>query len=62
MDEVKDGPIVITQNGEPKAVIQDLKSYEEQKNTLLLLKIIALGEKEILLSDTLENSKVFKSI
>ena len=37
-------PLVITQNGEAKAVIQDVASYEE---TLVLLKILALGNQEI---------------
>ncbi|SCY31621.1 type II toxin-antitoxin system Phd/YefM family antitoxin [Nitrosospira sp. Nsp13] len=37
-------PLVITQNGEAKAVIQDVASYEE---TLALLKILALGNQEI---------------
>ena len=40
-------PIVITQNGEAKAVVQDIESYEERLETLALLKILALGEKQI---------------
>ena len=40
-------PIVITQNGEAKAVIQDVASYEETQETLALLKILALGNAEI---------------
>jgi prevent-host-death family protein len=36
-------PLVITQNGEAKAVIQDVASYEETQETLALLKILALG-------------------
>jgi prevent-host-death family protein len=40
-------PIVITQNGEAKAVIQDIASYEETQETLALLKILALGNREI---------------
>jgi prevent-host-death family protein len=40
-------PIVITQNGEAKAVIQDVVSYEETQDTLLLLKILAIGNHEI---------------
>ena len=37
------GPLVITQNGEAKAVIQGVVSYEETQETLALLKILALG-------------------
>ena len=40
-------PIVITQNGEAKAVIQDIVSYEETQDTLALLKILAIGNQEI---------------
>lgn len=40
-------PLVITQNGEAKAVIQDVASYEEAQETLALLKILALGNAEI---------------
>jgi prevent-host-death family protein len=40
-------PLVITQNGEAKAVIQDVASYEETQETLALLKILALGSREV---------------
>lgn len=40
-------PIVITQNGEAKAVIQDVASFEETQETLALLKILALGNQDI---------------
>jgi prevent-host-death family protein len=40
-------PLVITQNGEAKAVLQDVASYEESLETMALLKILALGNQEI---------------
>jgi prevent-host-death family protein len=40
-------PMVITQNGEAKLVIQDVASYDEAQETLALLKILALGQREI---------------
>ena len=40
-------PMVITQNGEAKAVIQDVASYEQTQETLALLKVLALGSQEI---------------
>ena len=40
-------PLVITQNGEAKAVLQDVASYEETQEVLALLKILALGNREI---------------
>jgi prevent-host-death family protein len=40
-------PLVITQNGEAKAVLMDVASYEEVQSTLALLKILALGNREL---------------
>ena len=40
-------PLVITQNGRARAVIQDVESYEETQQTLALLKLLALGNREI---------------
>ena len=42
-------PLVITQNGEAKAVLQDVASFEETQETLALLKILALGNQEVAL-------------
>jgi len=40
-------PLVITQNGEAKVVIQDIESYEQTQETMALLKILALGTRQI---------------
>jgi prevent-host-death family protein len=40
-------PLVITQNGEAKVVMQDIESYEQTQETLALLKILALGNRQI---------------
>jgi prevent-host-death family protein len=40
-------PIIITQNGEAKAVLQDIASYEEIQESLALLKILALSRKDV---------------
>ena len=40
-------PLVITQNGEAKVVIQDIESYEQTQETMALLKILALGMRQI---------------
>ena len=37
-------PVLITQNGEARAVLQDVASYEEMQETLALLKLLALGQ------------------
>lgn len=40
-------PLIITQNGEAKAVLLDIESYEQTQQTLALLKILALGNRQI---------------
>ena len=42
-------PMIITQNGEAKAVLQDVASFEETQETLALLKILALGNQDVCL-------------
>ena len=40
-------PLIITQNGEAKAVLQDIREYEKNQETRALLKILAMGKKHI---------------
>jgi prevent-host-death family protein len=40
-------PMVITQNGEAKAVLQDVATFENTQETLALLKILALGNQDV---------------
>lgn len=40
-------PLLITQNGEAKMVVMDIRSYEEHEETLSLLKLLAMGNKQI---------------
>jgi prevent-host-death family protein len=40
-------PLVITQNGEPRAVMMDVRSYERMQQSLLLLKLIAQSEDDV---------------
>jgi prevent-host-death family protein len=49
----KNNPVVITQNGEAKAVIMDVKHYQKIIDTMNLLKILSIGENDI------KNNKVF---
>lgn len=55
-------PVVITQNGEPKAVLQDPESYENMRNAIGLLKLISLGEKDIKAGKSKSQHEVFASI
>jgi len=55
-------PIVITQNGEPKAVLQDPESYENMRNTIGMLKLISLGEEDIRNGKSKMQSEVFSDL
>lgn len=55
-------PMVITQNGEATLVVIDVKSYEERENTLALLKILALGSRELEQGSYRDAEDVFASI
>ncbi|MDE0175055.1 MAG: type II toxin-antitoxin system Phd/YefM family antitoxin [Defluviicoccus sp.] len=41
------GPLVITRNGEARAVLQDIDSFEKTQETMALLKMLALGNRQI---------------
>jgi prevent-host-death family protein len=55
-------PLVITQNGEAKAVIQDIVSFEQTQETLALLKILALGSKELEEGKTVVAGDAFRRV
>lgn len=40
-------PTIITQNGEAKAVVLDVESYEELRDAAMLLRLAAQGEKDL---------------
>lgn len=53
-------PMIITQNGEATAVIQDIASYEQTQETLAFLKILALGEQQAKEGKTVSASVAMK--
>jgi prevent-host-death family protein len=55
-------PVIITQNGEPKAVIQDPKSYEDMRNAIGVLKLLSQGEEDIKSGKTVTQEKVFSNL
>jgi prevent-host-death family protein len=61
-------PLVITQNGEAKAVLLDVATYEATQETLALLKVLALGQQEVAagkvkpLSDVVARLKAKKAL
>lgn len=55
-------PMIITQNGEAKAVIQDVASYEATQETLALLKVLALGQKQVEAGEVYSLDETIQSI
>jgi prevent-host-death family protein len=45
--EIKNNPMIITQNGEAKIVLMDVKYYQNMIDTISLLKILSIGESDI---------------
>jgi len=55
-------PVVITQNGEPKAVLQDPESYENMRNAIGILKLISQGEQDVEDGKSKSQEEVFANI
>lgn len=55
-------PLVITQNGEAKVVIQNIESYEKTQQTMALLKILALGMRQVEEGNVLSAENVINRI
>jgi prevent-host-death family protein len=55
-------PVIITQNGEPRAVLQDPISYENMRNAIGILKLISQGEADIRDGKVKSQEDVFKDI
>ncbi len=55
-------PVIITQNGEPKAVMQDTESYEAMRNALGLLKLVAQAEEDVRNGNVAPQVQVFANL
>ena len=55
-------PLVITQNGEATAVMQDVASYEATQETLALLKILALGNRQVEAGRVTPAAEAFRAV
>ncbi|MDA8241333.1 MAG: type II toxin-antitoxin system Phd/YefM family antitoxin [Nitrospiraceae bacterium] len=41
-------PVIVTVNGEARVIIQDLKEYERDRESMAMLKMLAMGRKDML--------------
>ncbi len=55
-------PVVITQNGEPMAVLQDPKSFENMRNAIGILKLLSQGEEDVRRGKKKSQEEVFVNI
>lgn len=55
-------PIIITQNGKASAVLQDIESYEEQRKTLHLLRLLAQGDLELSQGEGISHARLKKEM
>ncbi len=55
-------PMIITQNGEARLVLQDVESYEQTQEALALLKILALGNRQIEAGRVVSADKAFREL
>lgn len=55
-------PVIITQNGEPRAVLQDPESYRNMRNAIGILKLLSQGEADIRRGQTQPQEEVFAEI
>ena len=54
--------IIITQNGEAKVVIQDIKTYENMQNSINLLKLIVQSENDIENKNIVNQEDMFSNL
>ncbi len=64
LDQVKETrrAVVITRNGHPAGVLQDVESYEQLRKGIAMLKLIAQGEADIRAGRTIPHDLVFRRL
>ena len=55
-------PFILTQDGEAKAVLQDIHSYEKMQETLALLKLLAIGQRQVEAGHVMPVSEAFAKL
>jgi prevent-host-death family protein len=55
-------PYIVTVNGEAKAIIQDVRDYEEAQERMALLEIIAQGRLEVIQGKVIPAEEAFAKI
>jgi prevent-host-death family protein len=64
LDQVRDEPktLVLTQNGRARAVVEDYEHYQARERAMLMLKLLAEGERDASRGDTVPQAEVFAAL
>jgi prevent-host-death family protein len=64
VDEVNasNSAIIVTQNGEARAVIQDPETYERTRQAIALFRLVSLGEIDVKDGNTTPHEAVFQNM
>jgi prevent-host-death family protein len=64
LDKVRDEPatLVLTQNGRARAVVEDYEQYQARECALLMLKLMAQGERDVAEGRLLGQGQVFEDL
>lgn len=64
LDQVRDQPatLVLTQNGRARAVVQDYEQYQARERAMLMLKLLAEGERDLAMGHSLPHAEVFDGL
>jgi prevent-host-death family protein len=54
--------VMITQNGEGTAVLQDIASYQATRQTMVMLKLVAQGGRELARGKGVSQKEVFRTL
>ena len=56
------GTVIITQNGQARAIVQDIETYEQTQESLALLKMLAQSKKNVEAGDYKPLKAAFKGL
>lgn len=64
LNKVRDEPgtLVLTQNGRARAVVEDFEQYQARERALLMLKLMAQGERDVADGRLLAQEQVFEDL
>jgi prevent-host-death family protein len=64
LDQVRDEPktLVLTQNGRARAVVEDYEHYQARERAMLMLRLLAEGERDASRGDSVAQAEVFADL